>query len=118
MLRHRLLGIRPCRIGLKMKKRIKRIQAILIIALSFSLTLFSTYILYHNLAQADFLSSSLSFENPDQEDLLFGQQDESKIFVSSPFSILFLPGINLFGNLPYFSFSTPSFDQKALILRC
>ncbi len=118
MSQHPFLGIRPRSVVLKMKKRIKRIQAILIIALSFSLTLFSTYILYHNLAQADFLSSDLSFENPDQEDLFIRQQAESKLFVSNPFSILFLPGVNLFGHLPYFSFSTPSFDQKALILRC
>jgi hypothetical protein len=78
----------------------------------------SAYFHYCNLAEADFLSSNQSFENPDQENPLTDYQKESKVFVSSTFSATFLPGINHFEQLSRLSSSTSSLDQKSFILRC
>lgn len=83
-----------------MKRR--PIQIFLVIVISFSIPALSTYFYYYDLAQTDF-SCDLSFENPDQEDLLIDQQNQSKVFVSRVFPRIFLLGANLFEEVCPFS---------------
>ncbi len=92
-------------------------QTFLIVIISLFISIFSAYAHYCNLAEANLFSADLSFENPDQEDLLVDHHKESKAFVSSVFSVILLPRVHLFEQLPRF-FSTPSFDEENFILRC
>jgi len=96
----------------------KRFIQILVIVTALFILLFPAYLRCSNLAEVDLFSTDLSFENPDQDDQLFDQQDGSRAFVLSGISITFLPGVNLFGQLPRFSFHTASLCEKTLILRC
>jgi hypothetical protein len=93
-------------------------QILLFILITLFIPLYSAYLDYCDLAEADLLCCDMSFENPDQENLLIDQQDESKVFLSSGFSMHFPPGIDLLEQLPYLSFTTCSLDQKTFILRC
>lgn len=99
-----------------MKRRVT--QTFVVIAISLFIPIISTYFDCCNLAEADFLSCDLSYENPDQDSLSIDQQNESKVFLSSAFSILFDPGIILFQQLSHFPFTLCSLDQETFILRC
>jgi len=99
-----------------MKRRLT--QVFLAILITLSVSLLSAYLDYYDLAEADFLSRNISFENPDQENLLMDQQIEFKVFISSVFSLIFHEVIDLSGHLPHFTFPQPFFDQKTIILRC
>jgi hypothetical protein len=99
-----------------MKKRIT--QTFLVIAISLFIAIISTYLHYYNLAEGDFPSHNISYENPDQEDLFIGQQSESKVFISSAFSITFPPGVDLLEHFPNFPFIICSLGQKTSVLRC
>ena len=96
----------------------KRFIQILVIVTALFILLFPAYLRCLNLAEVDLSSTDLSFENPDQDDQLFDQQDGSRAFVLGGTSIPFFPGVNLFGQLPRFSFQTASLDQKTFVLRC
>ena len=96
----------------------KRFIQILVIVTALFILLFPAYLRCSNLAEVDLFSTDLSFENPDQDDQLFDQQDGSRAFVLSGASVILLPGANLFGQLPHFSFQTASLDQKTFVLRC
>ena len=97
----------------------KPVRIFLIIVISFSIPLlFSAYFLYYNLAEADFLSSDLVIENPDQEHILLGEQNESKAFISSAFPIIFPQEIILFEQSHHFPSIICSRDEKTFILRC
>jgi hypothetical protein len=96
----------------------KPIQILLVIVIS-AFTLFSpAYLRCSNLAGAKFLSTDLSFENPDQEDVFLGQQNQSKTFVSTVLLIKLLPGTDLHGQTSRFCSLASFLDQKTLILRC
>ena len=99
-----------------MKRRL--IQSFLVIAISLSIPFFQTYFRYYDLAEADFLSPDLSFESPDEEISLIIKQNESKIFLSSAFCIIFRLKIILAEQFLHSPFILCSFDQKASILRC
>jgi len=99
-----------------MKRRPTQIVLVILITLSISLLL--AYRDYYDLAEADFLSWNMRFENPDQENLLLDQQIEFKVFISNVFSLIFHEVIDLSEHLPRFTFPQPSFNQKAFILRC
>ena len=101
-----------------MKKRLKKIQIFLVIAISLSILMSSTYCQYYTLAAADFLSSDLNFETYDQEILLAAYQSELKSFGSSGFSNGFLLTPHLLGQSLRFFSQLLSLDQKILILRC
>jgi hypothetical protein len=101
-----------------MKRRQKGIQIFLVIAISLSILVSSTYCQYYILAAADFLSSDLNFENYDQEILLAAHQSELKSFGFSGGSNGYLLVAHLFSQ-SFHSFSQVlSLDQKTLILRC
>jgi hypothetical protein len=99
-----------------MKRRL--IQTLLVIVISSFILVFPAYLHYSNLAGAKLLSTDLSFENPDQEDVFSDQQSQSKTFVSIVFEIKFLPGTNLHGQMSRFCFLSSFLDQETLILRC
>jgi len=99
-----------------MKRRLT--QVFLVILITLSISLLSAYLDYYDLAEADFLSWNIVFENPDQENLLLDQQIEFKVFISSVFSLIFREIIDLSEHLPRFTFTRYSLDQKTFIPRC
>jgi len=99
-----------------MKRRLTQIFFVILITLSISLL--SAYLDYYDLAEADFLSWNIRFENPDQESLLIDQKIEFKVFISGVFSLIFHEVLDLSEQLPRFSFTRSSFDQKTFTLRC
>jgi hypothetical protein len=99
-----------------MKKRIT--QTFLVIAISLFIPIISTYLHYYDLEETDFLSNSMSYENPDQENLFIDQKSDSKLFLPSAFSIVFPSAIDLLEQPSHFPFTICSVDQIALVLRC
>lgn len=101
-----------------MKKRLKRIQVFLVIVISFFVLGFTAYFHYCNLAGVDFHSPDLSFENPDQDNLLIDHLNELKIFGSNGLSDVFLLTRNILEQLPLIGFEKPSLEQNTVTLRC
>jgi len=101
-----------------MKRKFKRIQIFLVVAISFSIPVFLAYSHYVTLVEADFLSPDLNFENPDQENLSFDYHNKSKVLGSASFHAVSLLETILFEQAFRFSLKTHSLDQKTLILRC
>jgi len=101
-----------------MKRRLKRTQFFLAIAIAFSIPVFSAYCQYYTLAAADFLSPNLNFETFDQENLLTAYQSELKLFGSSGFFNGCLLATYLFAQSSHLFCHVLSLDQKTLILRC
>jgi len=99
-----------------MKRRV--IQTFLVIAISLFIPIVQTYLHYYVLSEADFLSSDLKFESPDQEILPIIKQNEYKIFLSSASSIIFLAEVILVEQFPHLSFTLCSLEEKVVILRC
>jgi hypothetical protein len=99
-----------------MKRKLIQISLVIVIC-AFTLV-FPAYLSCSNLAGAKLLSTDLSFENPDQEDVFFGQQNESNTFASIVFLIKLPPGTNLFDQISRFCSLTSFLDQKTSILRC
>ncbi len=99
-----------------MKKKLIQISLVIVIC-AFTLV-FPACLRCSNLAGGKLLSTDLSFENPDQEDIFFGQQNESQAFVSIVFLIKLPPGTNLFDLISHFCSLTSFLDQKTSILRC
>jgi hypothetical protein len=100
------------------KARLKGIQILLVIAISLSILVSSTYCQYYTLAAADFLSPDLNFETYDQQILLAAYQTELKSFGSSDVSNGFLLVAHLLAQSFHSLSQVLSFDQKSLILRC
>jgi hypothetical protein len=100
----------------RMKRRLT--QVFLVILITLSISLLSAYLDYYDLAEADFLSRNISFENPDQENLSIDQRVEFKVFISSVFSLIFHEVIDLSEQFLRFTFTRFSFEQKTFILRC
>ena len=99
-----------------MKRRLT--QIVLAILITLSISLLSAYLDYYDLAEADFLSRNVSFENPDQENLLIDQQIEFKVFISSAFSLIIHEVTDFSNHLPRLTLEAPSLEQKITILRC
>lgn len=108
---------RPAK-GFKSHSRKRMIQIVLVFLISFSILLLSAYLDYCDLREADFLSRDISFENPDQDNLLTDQHNESKVLISSAFPIGFPPGIDFLEPFSLFNFPTYSPDSKTFVLRC
>jgi hypothetical protein len=88
----------------------------LVILISAFIVVLPAYFRCSNLRRAKLLSTDLSFERLDDENLLI--EKLSKVFVSSSFSILFDIGTNVFEHISCFSYPTLSLDQTSMILRC
>jgi hypothetical protein len=90
----------------------------LVIVISAFIAVLPAYYRCSNLKRAKLLSTNLSFESLDKENLLIDRQKQSKVFVSSAFFIIFHLGTNVFEHISYFSYPTFSLDQASMILRC
>jgi hypothetical protein len=101
-----------------MKKRFKRIQIFLIIAICFFILAFPAYLRCTQLSQTKFISSDLSFENPDQEEGLPDNEKELKVYGPSAFLTLFLLGTNLFEQSSHLFSQVLSLRKKTIFLRC
>jgi hypothetical protein len=101
-----------------MKERFKRIQIFLVIAISLFILAFPAYLRCTMLSQAKFISSDLSFENPNQEEGLPDNEKELKGYGPSTLLITFLWDANLFEQSSYLFSHTLSLRQKTFVLRC
>lgn len=101
-----------------MKKRFKGIQIFLVIAISLFLLALPAYLRYAHLSQTKFVSSDLSFENPDQDDGLPDNEKELKVYGLSTLLILFPLGINLFEQSSHLLPRSLSLRQNTSVLRC
>jgi hypothetical protein len=96
----------------------KAVLIFLVIIISAFTAVLPAYLRCSNLRKAKLLSTDLSFESLDEEDLLIGPQKQSKVFVSSAFSIMFHLGTNVFEHISCFSYPVSSLNQTSMILRC
>ena len=96
----------------------KPIQIFLVIAISLSILVSSTYCQYYTLAAADFISLDLKIENFDQDYLDSANQSEFKAYGSDGFFKGFHLLTCLYGQSFQFLSQEPSLDQKNLVLRC
>ena len=101
-----------------MKKRFKGIQIFLVIAISLFILALPAYLLCAKLSQTKFVSTDLSFENPDQEERLPNNERELKVYGPSAFLIIFRLGPNLFEQSSYLISQALSLRQGIVVLRC
>jgi hypothetical protein len=101
-----------------MKKRLRRIQIFLVIAISLLFFALPAYLNCNKLSQTKFVSSDLTFENQDQEEGLPDNEKELKVHGSSAFLIIFDLGTNLFEQSSHLFSQTLSLDQKPFVFRC
>ena len=101
-----------------MKKRFKRIQIFLIIAICFFILAFPAYLRCTKLSQTKFISSDLSFENPDQEEGLPDNEKELKVYGPYALLIIFHLVTNLFEQPSHLFSQTLSLCQRTFALRC
>jgi len=94
------------------------VQIVLVLLISFSLYLLSAYLNYRDLSEADFVTRDICFENPDQDNLLADQHDESKVLISTASSMKFPERIDFVEQSPAVLFSTPFVSSETFILRC
>jgi len=87
-------------------------------AISLFILALPAYLRCTQLSQTKFVSSDLSFENPDQEEGLPDNEKELKVYGQSALLIISRLVTNLFGQF-FHLFSQPlSFCQKVVVLRC
>jgi hypothetical protein len=100
------------------KSKLKGTRIFLGIAISLWLVLFPAYLHFYHLVEADFLSPTPNWENPDQEGLIVSLEKKGKIlgFTLSP--VVLFPETFPFNELLNFSFQGNSYDARGLILRC
>ena len=101
-----------------LKGKSKKLRLSLAVVICLSLPVFSAYLHYNNLMEADFLSSTLNFENADLEDALWvEQQDPLMVCGLDSLSTLFFSDKNVHP-LHLVSFQKSSSFQKTFVLRC
>lgn len=98
------------------KKRL--IQIVLVFLISLALPLLSAYFDFCDLSEADFLSRDICIENPDQDNLLIDQHNESRVLISGASTMRFPPGIGFLEQFPFVSSIKYSLDPETFILRC
>jgi hypothetical protein len=101
-----------------MKKRFKRIQIFLALTISLFILATPAYLRCTKLSQAKFISSDLSFENPDREEGLPDNEKELRVYGPSAFFTIFLLGTNLFDESSHLFPRSLSLRQKTFVLRC
>ena len=94
-----------------------RIQALAVIIIASFLIIYPVYFQYNDLMEID-LSPGPSFENLDQENLLGGEQNKTKIFVIGFSFAIYLFGFFCVGQLPRLSYQIISLDHPIPNLRC
>ena len=99
--------------------RTRKIQTVLAIVTGLFVLITLAYSQYHALSKADFVSSTLNFENTDQEkSLSLVHHGKAKLADSDGYMTVILPQIDLFDHIFCSSTRTHLNDQKALVLRC
>jgi hypothetical protein len=100
-----------------MKSRFKKLNVILILAISFFIPLFSTYLEYYNLSGTVILFDDMSFEDTYDEDLSIFQNDFNAP-VPIAFSRILFQSDNLIEQYCLFYSPITSYSQNKSILRC
>jgi len=90
-------------IGAKNVMRMCKKLSILAIVFSLWLPLYTGYLYYDSLGEADVLSPTLIFENPDQENLPADQQSKGKAFLTNLVALGILERSNF--SEPFLQFS-------------
>ena len=98
-------------------------QILLALVISLSIPVLSGYLLYCDLAEDDFLSPNLKFENTDIDDLFLLPDCPNylKPFESIGSNVLLnviFPETSVFEQLSPLSYQFSSLVQKSLVLRC
>ena len=101
-----------------MKKRFKRIQIFLVMAISLFILALPAFLRCTYLSQTKFVSSDLGFENPGQEEGLPDNEKELKGYGPSALLIIFLLGTHLLEQSSHLFPRSLSLIQKTSILRC
>jgi len=99
-----------------MKK--KPIQILMVITISASILVFPACLRSSDLTGIRLLSTDLTFENPNQNDILSYQPGRSRAFVSTMVTFKSLPGTILSNQITHVWLLVSFADQKALLLRC
>jgi hypothetical protein len=97
--------------------RLKHIHFVLIIGISLFIPIFLAYTLYVDLSGTVLLSSDMSFEDPDDEDLSTCQ-NEFKVFVPTVSSNPLLTETYFGKGSSLFSSPLTSYTQITPVLRC
>jgi hypothetical protein len=97
--------------------RLKHIHLVLMLGISLFIPLFLGYSLYVDLSETVFLSSDMSFEDPDDEDLSTCQ-NEFKVFVPTVSSNPLLTGTHFGKGFSLLSSPLTSHTQITPVLRC
>jgi hypothetical protein len=71
-----------------MDRALKKLNVILVLAISLLIPFFSTYSGYDNLSESILLSNEISFEDPDDEDLSILQNESRNSLPATFFEIL------------------------------
>ncbi len=106
-----------------MIRRLKKPHVLLALVISLSVPALSGYLLYCDLAEDDFYSPDLRFENADIDDLFLlpDCQHHLNLFesIGSNASLdVFFPEASVFKQLSPLSSQSSSRVQKTLVLRC
>jgi hypothetical protein len=101
-----------------MERKFKGLQIFLVIAISFLILAPPAYLRFAKSSESDFVSSDLTFENPDQRDKEFDSGKALNTFGPSVSSINFFPDSDLIMQSFHFFQETSSPRQKAFVLRC
>jgi len=97
--------------------RLKQIHLVLMVGISLFIPLFLAYSLYVDLSGTVLLTSDMSFEDPEDEDLSTCQND-SKNFVPTVFCKPLLSSAHLSKEFDPFSSLLTSHTQITPVLRC
>jgi hypothetical protein len=100
-----------------MKGRFKKINVILVLTISFSIPLFSTYLQYRHLSGIVFRSTYMSFEDVYDEDLST-LKNEFNTLVHIASCTKFFQSHNFIEQCYLFSSQITSHSQNKSILRC
>ncbi len=96
----------------------KPVQILLVVTIFALALVFSACLQTAHVAEVRLLSSDLTFENPDQDDIFFYQPGQSKASVSTLFTANSLPRIVPFDRTACLWLSAFYLDQEAVPLRC
>ena len=97
--------------------RLKHNHLVLMLGISLLIPLLPAYSLYVDLSGTALLSSDISFEDPDGEDLSTCQ-NEYKVFVPTLSSNVLPPWTHLGRESSLFLSALTSYAQRTLVLRC
>ena len=101
----------------KMDRGPKKLNLILILAISLLIPFFSTYSGYDNLSESIFLSNEMSFEDPDDEDLSI-LQNESRNSLPATFFEILPHGSYILEEPSFIFYRWTCCSQAKPILRC